>query len=232
MQQPVGFYYNRVAQRADLSRFAALPGPAMRDVLRPYALFGRTKLALFAKPGAIFAGGQDHPKTTRDATPCARLVASRTATVALMFAAGFLSRTQVSYRGVVRALLAAVAALALAVAVKPDQSRREGIAVAGTAVSIAAATASFFVAVYTDVLPSSINAAYSLTVLNASATAKTLAMLTAFTAILLPLVLLHRDWTYGAFGKRIGAGDVPAPVTPSGRPEGSTGSAGQLEPAR
>jgi len=152
--------------------------------------------------------------------------------VPLVFAVGFLRRTRVSYGGVVRALLVAVAALALAVAVKANQPRREGIAFPGTEVATAAATASLFVAVYPDVLPSSIDTAYRRTVLNASTTGKTLAILTAFAAILLPLVRLHRNWTYPDFRKPIGTGDVPAMVAPLGRAESSEGSAGQLEPAR
>ncbi len=176
--------------------------------------------------------GQDHPKTTGDARQARGWSPAGPPPWLLCSRPAFLSRTQVSYRGVVRALLAAVAALALAVAVKANQSRSEGIAFAGTAVAIAAATASLLVAVYPDVRPSSINVAHSLTVLNASTTAKKLAMLTAFAAILRPLVLLHQKWTYRDFRKRIGTGDIPAPVAPFGRPEGSAGSTGPLESAR
>ncbi len=122
-----------------------------------------------------------------------------------------------------------MAALALAVAVKASQCGREGIAFTGTAVAIAAATAWLFVAVYPDVLLSSVST--GLTVSNASATAKTLAMMTVVAAIFLPL-LLYRGWKCRVFRKRIGTGDIAGPLAPFGRPERRHRSGGQIEPAR
>jgi cytochrome d ubiquinol oxidase subunit II len=202
------------------------------DLLNPYALLGGlTTLALFVTHGAIFLS----LKTTGDVRARARAAAGRTGIVALAFAAGFLSWTQVSYGGLVSALLAGLAALALAAGIAANLSYsapHERIAFTGTAVAIAAATVSLFVALYPDVLPSTINTAYSLTVSNASATAKTLAVMTVVAVIFLPLVLLYQGWTYWVFRKRIGAGDIPGPVALAGPPEGPTGSAGQVKTAR
>ena len=199
------------------------------DLLKPYALLGGlTTLALFVTHGAILLP----LKTTGDVRARARGIASRTGVVALVFAAGFLSWTQVSYGGVVSALLAVFAALALAAGVMASHSSSEGIAFAGTPVALAAATASLFVALYPDVLPSTINTAYSLTVSNASATVKTLAIMTVVAAISLPLVLHCQGWTYWVFRKRIGTGDIPGSVVRSGQPEGPAGPAGAVEMAR
>ncbi len=199
------------------------------DLLNPYALLGGlTTLALFVTHGAIVLS----LKTKGAVRGRARVVASRTGVVTLAAAAGFLVWTQLSYGDLASALLAAVAAAALAAGLAANQYRREGVAFAGTAVAIAAATVSLFVALYPDVLPSTLNAAYSLTVGNASATAKTLAIMTVVAVIFLPLVLLYQGWTYWVFRKRIGTGDMPGPVPGIPRPEGPTGSAGQVKTAR
>ena len=63
-------------------------------------------------------------------------------------------------------------------------------------------------------LPSSINAAYNLTVGNASSTAKTLALMTVIACIFLPFVLLYQGWTYWVFRKRISAPPQDPPQAP------------------
>jgi cytochrome d ubiquinol oxidase subunit II len=128
--------------------------------------------------------------------------------------------------------LAGVAALALVPGVAANQAGHEGCAFAGTAAAIIAAAASLFVALYPDVLPSTINPAVnSLTVANASATAKTLAIMTVVAVIFLPLVLLYQGWTYWVFRKRIGTGDIPGLVPGVSQPEGPAVAAGQVKTA-
>ena len=82
---------------------------------------------------------------------------------------------------------------------------REGLAFGAAAAGIAAATAALFTALYPNVLPSSVNAAYNLTVANASSTPKTLALMTVIACIFLPFVLLYQGWTYWVFRKRVTA---------------------------
>ncbi len=76
----------------------------------------------------------------------------------------------------------------------PARSSRSRFAVAG-----------LFVALFPDVMPSSTDAAYSLTTTNAAATAYTLKMMTWVAAIFTPLVLGYQAWTYWVFRKRISA---------------------------
>jgi cytochrome bd ubiquinol oxidase subunit II len=198
-------------------------------LLNPYALLGGlTTLALFVTHGAIFAA----LKTKGDVRRRARVLATPAGVAALVSAAAFLVWTQLSYGDLASALLAAVAAVALAAGVLVNRSGREGLAFAGTAAAIAAATASLFVALYPDVLPSTINTTYSLTVSNASATAKTLAIMTVVAVIFLPLVLLYQGWTYWVFRKRIGTSDIPGPVPGAPQAEGPAGSAGQAKTVR
>ena len=75
---------------------------------------------------------------------------------------------------------------------------------------IALAVASLFVVLFPDVMPSSLDAAYSLTTTNAASTHKTLTIMTWVAAIFTPLVLLYQGWSIYVFRKRIGVHHIPA----------------------
>ena len=61
-----------------------------------------------------------------------------------------------------------------------------------------------FLTLFPNVMPSSLNADWSLTVTNASSSPYTLKIMTWCAAIATPLVLLYQGWTYWVFRKRIG----------------------------
>jgi cytochrome bd ubiquinol oxidase subunit II len=177
------------------------------DLLSPYALLGGlATLTLFLLNGAVFLA----LKTAGPVRDQAHRVARVAGLAAIVAGGGFLAWTEASYRapghgatGGVSIGLAAVTAVALIGACAANAVRREGWAFAATAVSIASATAALFTALYPNVLPSSLNAAYSLTTANASSTAKTLMVMTVVACIFLPFVLLYQGWTYWVFRKRI-----------------------------
>jgi cytochrome d ubiquinol oxidase subunit II len=62
------------------------------------------------------------------------------------------------------------------------------------------------------VLVSDPNFANSLTIDNASSAHYSLAVMTVFAAILLPVVLLYQGWTYHVFRARVGGEDVGSPI--------------------
>jgi len=87
---------------------------------------------------------------------------------------------------------------------------REGWAFIGTFIAIGAAVATLFLALFPDVMPSTTNAAYSLTTTNASSTAYTLTIMTWVAAVFTPIVLVYTSWTYWTFRRRIGTQHIPA----------------------
>src|SRR6478752_6120455 len=87
---------------------------------------------------------------------------------------------------------------------------REGWAFIGTFVCIAFAVATLFLALFPDVMPSTIDPAYSLTTTNASSTDYTLKIMTIVALIFTPIVLLYQGWTYWVFRKRIAVHHIPA----------------------
>jgi cytochrome bd ubiquinol oxidase subunit II len=177
------------------------------DLLNPYALLGGlTTLAVFTTHGAIFLA----LKTTGPVRDDARWVALRVGLFTVVVAGGFLLWTQLAQGGPGTGLTAVAAALALVGALLATRAGRDGWAFLATAVTIVAATATLFQALYPDVLPSTIAAANSLTVTNAASTPYTLKIMTWVAVAFTPVVLLYQGWTYWVFRKRIGTDHIPA----------------------
>jgi cytochrome bd ubiquinol oxidase subunit II len=173
----------------------------LTDLLGPHALLGgAVTLTLFTFHGAVFTA----LKTVGDIRERARRLASRIGVVAAALALVFLAWTQAD-SGDGRSLVAlAVAALALLAAVAANAAGREGWSFALSGVTIAATVAMLFLALFPDVMPSSLDPAWSLTTENASSTPYTLRIMTWCAGLATPMVMAYQGWTYWVFRKRIG----------------------------
>ncbi|QDY77783.1 cytochrome d ubiquinol oxidase subunit II [Streptomyces qinzhouensis] len=171
------------------------------DLLNPYALLGGlVTLTLFTFHGAVFTA----LKTVGDIRGRARALATRLGLLTAVLALGFLGWTQAD-RGDTASLVAMiVAVVALVAAIATNLAGREGWSFAFSGVTIVAAVAMLFLTLFPDVMPSSLNEAWSLTVTNASSTPYTLKIMTWCAGIAAPLVMLYQGWTYWVFRKRIG----------------------------
>ena len=87
---------------------------------------------------------------------------------------------------------------------QPPAAQREAWSIASSA-AIALAVASLFVALFPDVMPSSLDPAWSLTTTNAASTPYTLSIMTVVAVIFVPLVLVYQGWTYWVFRRRCGS---------------------------
>ncbi|MFF5390567.1 cytochrome d ubiquinol oxidase subunit II [Streptomyces sp. NPDC013012] len=171
------------------------------DLLNPYALLGGlVTLTLFTFHGAVFAS----LKTDGDIRVRARALALRLGLVTAVVALVFLIWTQVHTGGAASFVAMVVAAVALVGAIVAIRAGREGWSFALSGITIAASVAMLFLALFPDVMPSSLNPEWSLTVTNASSSPYTLKIMTWCAAIATPLVLLYQSWTYWVFRKRIG----------------------------
>ncbi|MEV4824352.1 cytochrome d ubiquinol oxidase subunit II [Micromonospora sp. NPDC049274] len=176
------------------------------DLLNPYALLGgATTLALFATHGAVFLA----LKTTGDIRERAGALAVRLGVGAAVLAVGFLTWTLSIRSSAAAVVLAVGAALALLGALAAARVRREGWAFTGTAVAIGLAVATLFAALFPNVLPSTLDAAGTLTATNAASTPYTLKIMTWVAVIFTPVVLGYQAWTYWVFRKRIGVANIP-----------------------
>ncbi|WP_405018566.1 cytochrome d ubiquinol oxidase subunit II [Kitasatospora sp. NBC_00070] len=177
------------------------------DLLNPYAILGGlVTLTLFTFHGALFAA----LKTDGDIRTRARSTALQLGLLTAVLALVFLIWTQ-SDSGNTWSLIALVIAVAaLLGSLAANQLAREGWAFILSGITITAAVAMLFLALFPDVMPSTLNPEWSLTVSNAASSAYTLKLMTIVAAIFTPLVLLYQSWTYWVFRKRIGTQHIPA----------------------
>jgi cytochrome bd ubiquinol oxidase subunit II len=188
------------------------------DLLQPYPLFtGITLVLVCALHGATFLG----LKTTGDMRERSGLLARRVAPFTGAAVVGFAIWTHLTYSGTfflnpieLLAILAAIAAVWLV------YEHREGFAFAATTVTIAACVVSLFVGLYPNVMVSSTNAAYNLTVHNTASGAYSLKVMTVVAVVLLPVVLAYQSWTYYVFRRRVSKSDFEPPQLPGARPPG------------
>ena len=84
---------------------------------------------------------------------------------------------------------------------------------AGLSVFLAFGALAIFTAMYPNVLPSTLDPAYSLTIANASSSEYTLGVMTFVTCMGLPVVFVYQAWTYWVFRKRLHVDTSPRHTT-------------------
>jgi cytochrome d ubiquinol oxidase subunit II len=179
---------------------------SLLDLLGPYALLGgATTLTLFLTHGAMFLA----LKTTGDIQRRARRLSERLGLAAAAAAVAFLGWTFAQHGNLASLALSAFAAIALLGGLAASRLERDGWAFAGTFAAIALAVAALFTGLFPDVLPSTLDDAWSLTTANAASTAYTLRIMTIVAVIFTPLVVMYQIWSYWVFRKRIGVQHIP-----------------------
>lgn len=86
---------------------------------------------------------------------------------------------------------------------------REGRAFALMAAVIVGAVIALFGALYPNVIPSTVDSAFSLTIDGTASSPYTLKVMTWIAGFGAPAVLVYQGWTYWVFRKRIGTGNIP-----------------------
>ena len=177
------------------------------DLLNPYAIVGGlTTLTLFTLHGAVFLA----LKTDGEMRERAGAMAARLAPAGIAVAGVFLAGTAIAHRDAIGLLLFVAAAAGLGSAAVATRRRREGWAFVATGATLVLAVFGLFVTLFPDVLPSTVAAANSLTVHNASSTPYTLKVMTWVAVFFTPLVVLYQGWTYWVFRKRLSVEKIPA----------------------
>jgi cytochrome d ubiquinol oxidase subunit II len=188
------------------------------DLLHPYPLFtGLTIALLCLVHGSTFLALKTEGDLRRRASRWAAVLAPLTA-VAL---ATWVVWTHASLdKGVLPNPIEASTVLAVIAVAWLASERTEGWAFAATTVALAGMIASIFVNLYPDVLVSSTNPSYSLTVTNTASGSYALKVMTVVALVLLPVVLGYQAWSYRVFHRRVSAAHFAsptsdAPVTPA-----------------
>ncbi|MBN9738295.1 MULTISPECIES: cytochrome d ubiquinol oxidase subunit II [unclassified Pseudonocardia] len=184
-------------------------------LLNPYALLGGiTTVLVFALHGGVFlALKTDGPVRERSAA-----VAVTAGVLAVPAGGVFGVWTLVDGAPLWVLAPVAVAAGGLVGATVLVARGREGWAFTATTSAIVAVAVTLFGSLYPDVLPSTTDPAFSLTVDNASSTPYTLTIMTWVAAVVTPVVLCYQAWTFWVFRRRLTRRDFVAaePTTPEG----------------
>ncbi len=88
-----------------------------------------------------------------------------------------------------------------------------GWAFASSAFGIAAAVGQIFIALYPNVMISSTNTAYNLTVNNVASGHYALVVMTIVAVLFMPVVLLYQGWSFHVFRQRVSAPPASAETT-------------------
>ncbi len=191
------------------------------DLFTGYGVwFGLTLVSLTLAHGAMYLS----IKTTGAVQARAERLAGPFAGIAVLFLAGFAIWTHVeSGRGVLPAPLQVLAWLLIVAAAWSVRDGHTGWGFAATTAAIAATLASFFIALYPNVMISTTDKSYNLTVANSAAGNYALTVMTVVAVIFAPLVIAYQAWSYHVFRGRIKG--PPVEVTASEEPPGGPGPA-------
>ncbi|MBI5960631.1 MAG: cytochrome d ubiquinol oxidase subunit II [Chloroflexi bacterium] len=177
------------------------------DLLSPYTLIcGLAGLMVFLLHGAIFLSLKtDGVIRTRAEGIAQQLVVLVIAAAAVLAAANYVYLDLFSKIGINPGLMPVASAAALLAVGYFVREKQYGWAFVLMGATILLSVATFFWFLYPNVMVSSTNDAYSLTVETARASDKTLELMTVVALVFVPIVLLYQGWTYWAFRKRITA---------------------------
>jgi cytochrome d ubiquinol oxidase subunit II len=179
--------------------------------LRPDTVLGAVGFAGFALlHGAVFLA----LKTEGEVRERARRFALRAAPVALLPLLGLLVILATRSTSTWVWIPFGVAVLAGILAPLRLRADRDGQAFAAIGIVILAALLTLFGSVYPDVLPSTLDAANSLTVRGAASSSYTLTVMTWLAGFGAPVVLIYQGWTYWVFRRRLGTRHIPKAHTP------------------
>ncbi len=189
---------------------------SITDVLNPYTLLGGLATAgLFLFYGAVFLS----LKTSGAIRDDAHRFAVRLSIPVTVLVAAFGLWSQLAYGKPWTWLVLGAAVVAqLAAVLLVWRGGSDGWAFACTAVVVAAVVILLFGSLYPNLVPSTLNKEWSLTIYNASSTPYTLKVMTWVTAFMAPLTVVYQAWTYWVFRQRLSADRIPPSIGLARRP--------------
>jgi cytochrome bd ubiquinol oxidase subunit II len=173
------------------------------SLLTPFGLWtGLTVVGLCLLHGATFLA----LKTTDDVRERARTAARPLGWVAIALVVGFVIWLRaLDGHTVVPPPVECLAIIAVIFAARLARSEHEGWAFTASAFSIAAVIGSIFIDLFPNVMVSSTNSAYNLTVSGSASGNYALTVMTVVAVIFFPVVLIYQGWSFHVFRARVKA---------------------------
>ncbi|BBZ52834.1 cytochrome d ubiquinol oxidase subunit II [Mycobacterium heidelbergense] len=183
---------------------------SITDVLNAYTLLGGLATAgLFLLYGAVFVA----LKTSGPIRDDAHRFAVWLSLPVTGLVAAFGLWTQLAHgKGWTWLVLGVAVVAQLAVVLLVWRRASDGWAFACTALVVAAVVILLFGALYPNLVPSTLNTQWSVTIYNASSTPYTLKIMTWVTGIMAPVTVVYQAWTYWVFRQRISSDRIPPPI--------------------
>jgi cytochrome d ubiquinol oxidase subunit II len=179
------------------------------DLLSPYALLGGVATALlFITHGAVFLALKTGDEMQRESMKTAAWLAVPTTVVAAVWGLW----TQLSYGKGWTWIALAVAAAAIIAAMAFAWMRREGWAFVATSFAILGVVVLILGAMFPNVIPSTTDAAFDMTIEGSASSHHTLVVITWAAALITPVVLAYQAWTYWVFRQRISTKHIPPSI--------------------
>ncbi len=175
------------------------------NLLNGYALVsGLTSLTVFMLHGAVFLILKTDGEIQQRAYTAARRIWWIAVVSSLLFIVlSYLSVNTFAHLGIDPGTLPIVAMLALLISYWLVGSQRSGWAFVSTSLAIVAANLAIFRLLFPNVMISSLNPDWSLTIYNASSSPYTLKVMTIVAFIFVPIVLIYQAWTYYTFRQKV-----------------------------
>ncbi|MFB9777984.1 cytochrome d ubiquinol oxidase subunit II [Brevibacterium otitidis] len=148
-------------------------------------------------------------KTDGEVRVRARDTAAKLAPVLLLPLVAWVIIVQVMNGGILGWILIVVAAALAAVMWMQIRGGAEKPAFIAQALFLAVGVTTVFQAIYPNVLPSTIDESFSLTVSNASSSGYTLTVMLVVAIVFVPIVLVYQIWSYSVFAKRLKVEHIP-----------------------
>ncbi|AOS60961.1 cytochrome d ubiquinol oxidase subunit II [Actinoalloteichus hymeniacidonis] len=176
------------------------------DLIRPETVLGALALAGFSLlHGAVFLA----LKTDGDIRWRMQRFATRYGALLLLPGAGLLWSVQIGQGSTWTAAVAGIATLASVAALLLVRRGQVGRSFALLGVMLASVLVVLFGSLYPNVMPSTIDPLFDLTVAGAASSPYTLTVMSWVAAFGTPAVLLYQGWTYWVFRRRISTAQIP-----------------------
>lgn len=177
------------------------------DLLSPYALIaGLAAVGIFALQGAIFLSLKTDGAVREKAERAAQVLWIPALVISVALAiANYVYIDIFEKVGVNPGIMPITSAVALLAAIYFVRNKQFGWAFASLGATIVLSLITYFWFLYPNVLVSSIDEAYNLTVNNASSSEYTLQVMSVVALIFIPVMLFYQGWSYWTFRQRVTA---------------------------
>ncbi|HSV76499.1 MAG TPA: cytochrome d ubiquinol oxidase subunit II [Bacteroidales bacterium] len=182
------------------------------EILNPYALLGGVVVVLmFMLHGALFLCLRTTGEIKNRVEKLAGFLWWPTAVASILFAVlGYWLTIIFGNDGFTISLLPLLALIIFTSSYVLIRLKFFKFAFAGIAMTIVLGTIIMFYGMFPNVLPSSIDTAYSLNIYNSSSSPLTLRIMSIVALIFLPIILVYQVWSYRIFSTRISRDAIPS----------------------